>query len=143
MGKIIDIYFKFGEVRDAYLERVLVGLDSTTEEIAMLLPYFIQGMENETIRSALHLTFSTVCNRYSNDISLLLLLIGSIIYHSDFLKGIISKNPGHVLGNMCILNNTDLLDKQKHLITVKLSDRMTPTGVPSHIHQLKLIRFIH
>ena len=84
MGKAMGTCFQFGEVRDAFLGRVLAGLDPSTEEIAMLPPYFIEGMEDETTRSPLHLTFGAACNSHSNHVSLSLLLLGSIEHHSDF-----------------------------------------------------------
>ena len=67
-------YVQFGEVRDAHLGRALAGLDPNGEEIAMSLPSFKEGMENETMSSALHLTFGEVCNKHCNHASLSLLL---------------------------------------------------------------------
>ena len=31
----------------------------------------------------------------------------------------------------------------KHLVEVKYSDRITPTGTPPHVHELKIIRIMH
>ena len=39
------VCFQFGEVEDVYLGRALADLDPNAEEIAMLPPYFIEGIE--------------------------------------------------------------------------------------------------
>ena len=46
MGKIFDTYFTFGDFGDQYLERILVGLNSSLPSFATLPPYFTEGMEN-------------------------------------------------------------------------------------------------
>ena len=86
IGKTMEVHFQFEEFRDAYLGRSLAGLDPNTEEIAILSTYFTERIENYTTISALHLTFGEVCNRNSNQISLSLLLLGSVVYHSCFKR---------------------------------------------------------
>ena len=137
MGKTMGTCFHFGEVGGSCLGRVLAGLDPSTEEASTWLPYFIEGIEHDAMRSALHLAFGAVCDRHSNHASSLLLSLGRIVHHSDFLKGAIDNNSGYTLGNTRILNGTDLLCDLKHLATAKLSDRMAPTRAPPRAHQLK------
>ena len=42
----------------------------------------------------------------------------------------IENNPGHVLVNALVFDDADFLDKLKHLVVVKPSDKMIPTRVP-------------
>ena len=107
------------------------------------MPCFTEGMENETMSSALCLTFGEVCDRNSNQSFSLLILLGSVAHHSDFSIGMIENNHGHILGNARILHGADVLEKLKHLTTVKPSDRMTPTGAPPRMSQLKIIQLTH
>ena len=55
----------------------------------------------------------------------------------------IENNPGNALGNARTLHDAHFLDKLKHIVAVKPSEIMTPTGVPPYVHQLKIIRLMH
>ena len=47
MGKVFDIYVKFGEIGDQYLGRVLAGLDPNSPDFSQVPPpYFKEGIEN-------------------------------------------------------------------------------------------------
>ena len=52
-------------------------------------------------------------------------------------------SPGHFLTNIRIFHETKMLEKLKHLVTVKPGDRMTPTRTLPRVHQTKIIRMMH
>lgn len=50
MGKVFDIYFKFGEFVDAYLGSILSRLDPNSPSFDILSPHFTVGLENQSIK---------------------------------------------------------------------------------------------
>ena len=73
---------------------------------------------------------------HPNSISILLLCLASVVYHIDFIRDVIDRNPGHLFSTLPILQDEELLEKLSELITRKPSAVMKVTGVPPHITQI-------
>ena len=62
---------------------------------------------------------------------ILLLLLASIVYHSEYLLSFIAANSAHPFLSIPVLLQIDLLNKLKEMITIgSAGDVMKPTGVP-------------
>ena len=55
-----DIYWKFCQIGDQYLGRVMSCLDPNSTNFDALPPHFTQGLENTTISKAFDLCFKNV-----------------------------------------------------------------------------------
>jgi len=139
LGKVLDIYWRWSKLGDTYLGRLLAGLDPDNEEqFATLPPHFIQGMENEYIREGMMLCFSNIINAWGNTgiINVLLLLLASIVYHSEWLYQSTNGNSQHPFNSIPVLQQPELLNKLKQLVTLEPAGTIRKaSGVPSHIKQ--------
>jgi hypothetical protein len=142
-GSIFDIYFHFAEPGDQYLGRLIVGLDPNSPEFDVLPPHFKGGTDNEHIQRAMELCFGPIIKEFDATHSVkgfLLLCLASMVYHSEFLKTIVAKDPEHPFGLLPILNDDVLLSKLKELVTLEGDDTMRATGIPPHVRQTKLLQ---
>ncbi len=123
MGKVLDLYFQFAEPGDHYLGRVLVGLDVNSPDFAALPQHFITDdpMSNEAIREAMSSMYAVVLQKHagtnSDPMALLLRVLPSVIYHSDWIMDQVRENPGHPFSAIPLLNNEALLAWLKPLVT--------------------------
>ena len=60
MGVMQDIYWKFCQIGDQCLGRVIAGLDPNSSTFDTLPPHFIKGLEDENIKEAFDMSFSSV-----------------------------------------------------------------------------------
>ena len=60
MGVVQDIYWKFCQIGDQYLGRVMSCLDPNSTNFDALPPHFTQGLENPTISKAFDLCFKNI-----------------------------------------------------------------------------------
>ena len=143
MGVVQDIYWKFCQIGDQYLGRVMAGLDPNSSTFDTLPPHFVKGLEDENIKEAFDMSYSSVKKVLSdqnmtNFSGFLLRCLASVVCHSNELKKIARSNPRHIFNSMAILNDNVLLEKLKKLVTTKNSSRLsTRTGVPPHVETLK------
>jgi hypothetical protein len=146
LGRILDIYWHFAEPGDHYLGRCLAGLSPNSEDFAILPPHFTVGnpMENERIREAMELMYGPLLQKWagtkdSDPTAVLLKVLPSIVYHSEFLQSIIRRVPGHPFAGIPLLNDPALLRDLKELVTIEPSPHVsTATGIPPHVHHAKL-----
>ena len=113
-GSIFDIYLQFAEPGDQYLGRLIVGLDPNSPNFDVLPPHFKGGTDNEHIQRAMELCFGPIIKAFNATHSVkgfILLCLASMVYHSDFLKSFVAKNPEHPFGLIPILNDDVLLGK--------------------------------
>ena len=68
--------------------------------------------------------------------------LASIACYSSFLENISMKNLCHILCNIPILQDKELLLKLKKLVSAEISHNMQPIGIPHHVHQLKLLQHL-
>ena len=140
MGKVLDLYFQFAEPGDHYLGRVLVGLDVNSPNFAALPPHFITDdpMSNEAIREAMSSMYAVVLQKHartnSDPMALLLRVLPSVIYHSDWIMDQVRQNLGHPFSAIPLLNNKALLARLKPLVTTDpVGQILKATGVPPTI----------
>jgi hypothetical protein len=56
------------------------------------------------------------------------------VYHEQWIQEILVSSKKHPFGNIIILNNPELLNKLKKLVTTEPTPNMQrPTGIPTHI----------
>jgi hypothetical protein len=142
-GSVFDIYFQFAETGDQYLGRLIVGLDPNSPDFDVLPPHFKGGTDNDYIQRAMELCFGPIIKEFNATHSvkgLLLLCLASMVYHSEFLKSFVVKDPEHPFSLIPILNDTCLLSKLKELVTLEGDDTMRATGIPPHVRQTKLLQ---
>ena len=82
--------------------------------------------------------YGDLLKSHPNSISMLLLCLTSVVYHIDFIRDVIDRNPGHLFSTLPILQYKELLEKLSELITRKPSAVMKVIGVLPHITQLKI-----
>ena len=118
MGAVLDVYWTFSDAGDYFLGRVLAGLDPNKSEFATMPPHFIvEGnlLDDLDIYEAMYLMYGPILNAYNGNDEidprgLLLIILASVVYHSDWLLDVVSNNPGHQFSLIPILNNQDLLN---------------------------------
>jgi len=139
LGKVLDIYWRWSRLGDTYLGRLLAGLDPDNEDqFASLPPHFTQGIENEYIKEGMMLCFGNIITSWGKDgiINVLLLLLASIVYHSEWLFEVANGNSNHPFNTIPVLQRPELLDKLKELVTLEPAGTITKaSGVPLHIKQ--------
>lgn len=140
LGKVFDIYFKFGAIGDHYLGRILAGLNPHESSFGDLPPHFSCGRENKCVDRAMHGMFGTLTKVHTSTNAILLLCLASIVHHSDEIDKVILKNPGHIFGSMYIFSDRKLLSELKELVTQEPSEGIrNATGVPPHVVQMRLM----
>ena len=145
MGKVLDVYWKWSQVGDTYLGRCIAGLDPDSDTFGILPPHFKlaeeKALQNEHIREAMDLCFGPIIKEWGPKCAIegiLLLLLASIVYHSEFLLSFIAANSAHPFLSIPVLQRIDLLNKLKEMVTIKpAGDVLTPTGVPRHVKMMK------
>ena len=124
MGKVLDVYWTFSDAGDYFLGRILCGLDPNKSGFAIMPPHFIVEnnlMEDDDIKKAMLLMYGPVLDKCqdnpANDpTGLLLLALASIIYHSDWLKCVVTKHHGHPFSEIPLLNDPELLSRLKEKV---------------------------
>lgn len=140
LGKVFDIYFKFGANGDLYLSWILVVLNPQKASFGDLPPHFTAGTENELICDAM-LGIPAI---HPVTKSVLLLCLASIVHHSDQIKSYILAHHGHKLGTLYVFQDTALLTELKALVTQKPTPSMRfSTGVPPHVELMRQIEKLH
>ena len=67
-----------------------------------------------------------------------LLLLASIVYHSEFLSKYTAEKLAHPFLDIPILQRTELLGKLRNLVTVDAQGHIVqPSGVPKHAKMIK------
>jgi hypothetical protein len=95
-------------------------------------------MSNEAIREAMSSMYAVVLQKHagtnSDPMALLLRVLPSVIYHSDWIMDQVRENPGHPFSAIPLLNNEALLARLKPLVTTDPGGQiLKATGVPPTI----------
>ena len=86
-GKVLDVYWQFADVGDAYLGRCLCGLDPNLSTFSVLPPHWTMDdpVHDPDIEDALQLTYGVIIARHPNSIAVLVRLLASVAFASDWL----------------------------------------------------------
>ena len=102
-------------------------------------------MNDEDVKVAMDMCFGIILkshpDEFENPTALCLLLLASIVYHSNWLKSTAAKGEAYPFQLITLLSHEKLLDNLRRKITTT-KGRMTPTGIPPHIEQATLCRTI-
>lgn len=142
LGKVLDIYLQFAEAGDAYLGRVLCGLDPNDSTFSVLPPHWTMEspIDDEDISQALRSMYGTIIAKQPNRIALLVRLLASVTYASDWLLDIGARYPGHPFSTLPILQQPELLRKLKGKVTLDPTPSLSQaTGIPPHVKQLNML----
>ena len=142
IGKVLDVYFKFGLGGDQYLGRILAFLDPNSTTFGVLPPHWTDN-GSENVMRGIKMNFKDIIAHDTTEhdpTGFLGLLLASIVYHSDWLNKQRAKNPRHPFAGIPILNDPDLLKALKSEVTIEPNDDCpTSSGVPPHIEHAKAI----
>ena len=142
MGKVLDVYWQFADVGDAYLGRCLCGLDPNLSTFAVLPPHWTvdNPVRDPDIEDALQLMYGVIIARHPNSIAVLVRLLASVAFASDWLLASSALHPGHPLSAVPLLQNPELLNRLKTKITIEPTNSLAvSTGIPPHVKQLNLM----
>ena len=144
IGKVLDVYFKFGMGGDQYLGRILALLDPNKPEFSMLPPHW-KDSSLPIVKKGLKLCFARILRNHANTdhdpTGILTLLLASIVYHADFMNKTRMNNPAHPFGKIPILNDHEPLAALREEVTLEANDEIPcPTGIPPHIEQAARLR---
>lgn len=147
LGRILDLYWHFAEPGDAYLGRILAGLDPNSEEFGALPPHWKvdDPMSNERIKEGMNLMFATILQRWNDTevdpTGMLLFCLASVVWNSEFLKATAAADSEHPFNMIPLLSNPDLLKDLKELVTLEPEGQVKQaTGVPPHVRNAKVVR---
>lgn len=136
LGKIIDVYFKFGQVGDQYLGRILALLDPNTPEFKVLPPHWIDATD-PAIKEGIEVCFPKLTEAHGNTAHdptglSLSIFLAQLVYHSDWLLQMSALHKGHQFGSIPIIDNHILLKKLKENVTLEPSPSCCkPSGHPT------------
>ena len=142
LGKILDVYWQFADVGDAYLGRCLCGLDPNLSSFSVLPPHWTvdNPVEDPDINDALQLMYGVILARHPTSIAVLVRVLASVTYASDWLLATSGRYPGHPLSAVPLLQNPMLLVRLKDKVTIEPSNILAKaTGIPPHVAQLNLM----
>ena len=85
LGKVLDIYWQFAKVGDAYLGRCLCGLDPNQTTFSVLPPHWMvdNPVEDADVRDALQLTYGDIFAQHPTSIIVLVRILASVVFASD------------------------------------------------------------
>ena len=142
LGKVLDVYWQFAEAGDSYLGRCLCGLDPNDSAFSVLPPHWNveSPVDDPLINKALCNMYGTILAKHPRSIAVMVRLLASVTYASDWLMDIAAKNPGHPFSGLPILQNVELLSHLKGKVTLEPTLSLSKaTGIPPHVKQLNLI----
>ena len=142
LGKVLDIYWRFAEAGDNYLGRCLCGLDPNCTTFSVLPPHWTveNPVDDPDIGNALRLMYGVILVEHPSCIGVLLRVLASVVYASDWLLEMSGKHQGHPFSAIPLLQDPQLLLRLKAKVTIEPTVFMSKsTGVPPHVKQLNLI----
>jgi hypothetical protein len=143
MGKVLDVYWQFADVGDAYLGQCLCGLDPTLSTFSVLPPNWTvdDPVNDPDIDDALQLMYGVIIvGQHPNSIRVLLCVLASVTYASDWLLTTSGRYPGHPMSAVPLHQNPELLIRLKTKITIEPSNLLsTATGIPPHVMQRNMM----
>lgn len=112
LGKVLDVYWQFAEVCDAYLGRCLCGLDPDHSTFSVLHPHcwtVDNPLEDADIQNALQLMYAVIIAQYPfNNIAVLVQVLAPVVFASDWLLATAGRHAGHPFYAMPLLQHPEL-----------------------------------
>ena len=143
MGKILDTYFKFGPGGDQYLGRELALLDPNDKSFAVLPPHW-KNPNDPKVDEGVRILFGRVGEVHTAMSGILSLLLASVVYHSDWILDVTTKNRSHPFNSNPIIHKNELLMALRENVTLDPSQEVPiATGVPPNVlHSLEISRVL-
>ena len=133
LGKVLDVYWQFAEVGDAYLGRCLLcGLDPNHSTFSVLPPHWTvdNPVEDADIHDALQLMYAVIITRYPSSIAVLVRVLASVVFASDWLLATAGRHAGHPFSAVPLLQHPELLLRLRTKVTTAPTETMSKsTGV--------------
>ena len=144
MGTVIDIYWRYAEAGDHYLGRMLAGWDCSESDFDTLPPHFTVGLDNEFVAKAMKMCFGNIMLKNQKEEvlpGLLLLLLASVVFHSEDIVSFCSKIPGHPFMSLPLFQDRQLLATLQDLVTTEKTPGICEraTGIPVHVEMRKCL----
>ena len=146
-GVVLDIYCKFTEACDHYIDYILSGLYTCSVDFGVLPTRFTVPSDNPRVQEALVFCFGKIIEvesaRKSDENNcfkaLLLWCLGSLIFHSYELCTIMSSRPSCPFYNIPIFQNPKLLESLITLVTTYPTPNVMTvgTGIPPNTKIIK------
>jgi hypothetical protein len=97
-------------------------------------------VEDTDIHDALQLMYSVIIARHPSSIAVLVRVLASVVFASDWLLATSGRHAGHPFSAVPLLQNPELLLRLKAKVTTEPTETMSKsTGVPPHVMQLNLM----
>jgi hypothetical protein len=143
MGKVLDVYFQFAVGGGFYLGQLLSLKDLNSMEFDTPCPHW-HDPNNPVVHEALDLTFGKILMEHISTThgpqGVLSFLLTSMVHHSDWMLGVLEKDPSHPFGKFPILSSPLLQEMKCHQLTLELNNHVpTMTGIPPHIVLMHMI----
>jgi hypothetical protein len=132
LGDVLSRYFKFETAQDAYLGRILAGLDVNSIQFAVLPPHFAP----DTITDAQILRVFPSFHLRPEFLGVLRLILPSLVHHHAALCALLPEK--HQLRLTHLFTDRDFRHSLRaKMITGLDSPHMRATGIPPHITVLR------
>ena len=133
IGKVLDVYWQFADIGNAYLGCCLCGFDPNLSSFSILPPHWTvdNRVEDPDMKDALQLMYGIILARHPTSITVLVWVLASVTYALDWLLATSGRYPGHPLSAVPLLQNPVLLVRLKDKVMIKPSNSLSKaTGIP-------------
>lgn len=134
IGNVLKRYFHFGSVGDAYLGRILCGLDPVAVDFSLLCPHFGRDSRSAVVEVAKMLFPPALLSSPESE-SVCLRLLASLVFHRKYLAELPALHPIHaspLFQRVGDKTRAELLSD--HLAT---TPELSATGIPPHVEILR------
>jgi hypothetical protein len=114
-----------------------VGSDPNLSSFSVLPPHWMvdNPVDDPDINAALQLMYGVKIARHPTSIAVLVRVLASVTYASDWLLETSGRYPGHPLSAVPLLQNPALLVRLKGKVTIEPSNSLAKaTGIPLMLH---------
>ena len=118
----------------------MTAIDINSDDYVILPPHFSVVNPLADIKEGVNLMYGKIITAHlDNDPSgLMIRLLASVVYHSDWILEVGNKNAGHPFLFIPILQHPDLLLRLKEKVTTNPSSIIQKIlGIPPNVEQMK------
>jgi hypothetical protein len=143
MGKILDLYFQFASGENFYHDQLLSLKDPNLVKFDSPCLHW-HDPNNHLVMETLELMLGQTLLEHGSTAyypqGVLSILLASMVHHSDWMLGVLEKDPGHSFGILPILSRPLLQELKTHHLTLELNTHVpTTTVIPpqvAHLHKI-------